>query len=171
MAISARPPAPRELRQAGRFTRALQEEPTADRARLASLAAAATVSPNERLQLLLHPWTSYVIVPVFALANAGVPLNAAALQAAATSPLTVGIVAGLVVGKAVGITAATWLALRLGLGASGSLLDGIRYGQLVGGASLAGIGFTVALFITDLAFDDPALRELATMGVPYRPRN
>jgi NhaA family Na+:H+ antiporter len=99
---------------------------------------------------------------LFALANAGVRLDAETLRTAARSPVTIGVVVALVVGKSVGITGSTLLALRLRLG----VLPGrIMRGQLLGGATLAGIGFTVALFITDLAFDDPALRGQAVVGV------
>jgi Na+/H+ antiporter NhaA len=75
-----------------------------------------TVSPNERIQHALHPWTSYVIVPLFAFANAGIRLDGQTLREAATSPVTLGIVTALVVGKSVGITGSTLLALRLRLG-------------------------------------------------------
>ena len=101
-------------------------------------------------------------MPLFALANAGVRLDAETLRQSATSPVTLGIVVALVVGKSVGISGSTLLALRLRIG----VLPGeIRRGQLIGGATLAGIGFTVALFIADLAFADPALREQAVIGV------
>ena len=145
------------------YARALAEDPaTPEQARLTRLAATATISPNERIQYALHPWTSYLIVPLFALANAGVRLDAETLRLSATSPVTLGVVVALVVGKSVGISGSTLLALRLRIG----VLPGeIRRGQLVGGATLAGIGFTVALFITDLAFADPALREQAVIGV------
>jgi Na+/H+ antiporter NhaA len=154
--------APAASGEAGPYVRALDQDTTAERARLAGLAAAATVSPNERLEHSLHPWTSYLVVPLFALANAGVRLDGETLRVAATSPVTIGVVVALVVGKSVGISGSTLLALRLRLG----VLPGrIMRGQLVGGATLAGIGFTVALFITDLAFADPALREQAVVGV------
>jgi Na+/H+ antiporter NhaA len=160
--VATRAPAPPT--EADPYARALAEDPpTAEQARLTRLAATATVSPNERIQHALHPWTSYVIVPIFALANAGIRLDGETLRAAATSPVTLGIVLALVAGKSAGIAGSTLLALRLRLG----VLPGtIMRGQLVGGATLAGIGFTVALFITDLAFDDdPALREQAVVGV------
>jgi Na+:H+ antiporter, NhaA family len=159
--VATRAPAPSTEIDA--YARALAEEPaTPEQARLTRLAATATVSPNERIQYALHPWTSYFIVPVFALANAGVRLDGEALRQAATSPVTIGVVVALVVGKSVGISGSTLFALRLRLG----VLPGeIRRGQLVGGATLAGIGFTVALFIADLAFADPALREQAVVGV------
>ena len=158
--ISTRAPAGRS--EADPYAHALGEDSTAESARLVRLAASSTVSANERMQHSLHPWTSYMIVPLFALANAGVRLDGETLQAAVTSPVTIGVVVALVVGKSVGITVSTLLALRLRLG----VLPGrIMRGQLVGGATLAGIGFTVALFIADLAFDDPALREQAVVGV------
>jgi Na+/H+ antiporter NhaA len=154
--------APAGAGEATPYARALGENSTAERARLVRLAASSTVSPNERMQHALHPWTSYLIVPLFALANAGVRLDAETLRTAARSPVTIGVVVALVVGKSVGITGSTLLALRLRLG----VLPGrIMRGQLLGGATLAAIGFTVALFITDLAFDDPALREQAVVGV------
>lgn len=158
--VATRAPAPSE--ELDPYARALNEDTTAEHARLAGLAVKSTVSPNERIQHALHPWTSYLIVPVFAFANAGIRLDGETLREAATSPVTLGIMAALVVGKSVGITGSTLLALRLRIG----VLPGhIRRGQLVGGATLAGIGFTVALFIADLAFADPALREQAIVGV------
>ena len=154
--------APSTSDEASVYARALDEDTTPERARLAEIAATATVSPNERMQHSLHPWTSYLVIPLFALANAGVRLDGETLRAAVTSPVTIGIVLALVLGKSIGITGSTLLALRLRLG----VLPGtIMRGQLVGGATLAGIGFTVALFITDLAFPDPALRDQAVVGV------
>jgi Na+:H+ antiporter, NhaA family len=159
--IATRAPAPPT--EIDPYARALAEDPaTPEQARLTRLAATATISPNERIQYALHPWTSYLIVPLFALANAGVRLDAETLRQSATSPVTLGIVVALVVGKSIGISGSTLLALRLRIG----VLPGeIRRGQLVGGATLAGIGFTVALFIADLAFADAALREQAVIGV------
>jgi Na+/H+ antiporter NhaA len=103
-----------------------------------------------------------MIVPIFAFANAGVRLDGDTLREAATSPITLGIVTALVLGKSTGIAGSTLLALRLRLGV---LPGAIRRGQLIGGATLAGIGFTVALFIADLAFTDPALRDQAVVGI------
>ena len=137
-------------------------DPTPERALAAQAAMVEAVSPNERLQLRIQPWSSYVIVPLFALANAGVVLSAETLAAAATSPITIGIVVGLTVGKLIGVTAGTWVALRTGLG---KVPDTLRWGQLIGGAGLAGIGFTVALFVTDLALDDEALVNQAKIGI------
>ena len=137
-------------------------DPTPERALAARAAMVEAVSPNERLQLRIQPWSSYVIVPLFVLANAGVVLSAETLAAAATSPITIGIVVGLTVGKLIGVTAGTWVALRTGLG---RVPDTLRWGQLIGGAGLAGIGFTVALFVTDLALDDEALVNQAKIGI------
>ncbi len=138
------------------------QDPTPGRALAVRSGLAEAVSPNERLQLRVQPWSSYVIVPVFVLANAGVVLSGETLAAAATSPITWGIVVGLVVGKLVGVTLGTWVALRTRLG---TVPDTLRWGQLIGGAGLSGIGFTVALFVTELALDDPALVNQAKIGI------
>ena len=132
------------------------------RVRLATTAARATVPANDRLQDALHPTSAYVVVPLFGLANAGVVLDAGALAEAVTSPVTLGVVVALLLGNAVGISALAALALRTGLG---DLPGRVRYGHLVGGAVLAGIGFTISLFITDLAFDDQMMRDEAKIGI------
>ena len=121
----------------------------------------------ERLESGLHPVSSFVIVPVFALANAGVVLTGDAIDHALASRVTVGIVAGLVVGKFVGISGATLLALRLRIG---RLPDDLGLAHLFGVATLGGIGFTVSLFITDLAFrgqvvDDAKIGVLAASAL------
>jgi Na+:H+ antiporter, NhaA family len=120
------------------------------------------VSPLARLEHLLHPWTSYVVIPVFALANAGVSISRSSLGDALTSGITLGVVAGLVVGKTVGVTIFTWLATRTGIT---RLPEGVGWGQLVGVAALAGIGFTVSLFITSLAFQTQAIQDAAKVGI------
>ncbi len=102
---------------------------------------------TERLEYLLHPWTSYLIVPVFALVNAGIPLTREGLTN--PSSITVGAILGLIVGKTVGISLFSWITLRLGVA---QLPDGVRFSQLAGVAVLAGIGFTVSLFVSSLAF-------------------
>jgi NhaA family Na+:H+ antiporter len=121
-----------------------------------------SVSVAERLEESLHPWTSYVVVPVFALANAGIELSGAAMRDAATSSVTLGVVIGLVVGKLVGITAFAWLAVRFRLG---RLPPGVAWREMIGMAALAGIGFTVSIFVTGLAFDDSALQDESKIGV------
>jgi Na+:H+ antiporter, NhaA family len=115
----------------------------------------------EQLERRLHLWTSLLVVPVFALANAGVDVGVDALRDAASSRITWGIVSGLVVGKIVGIAAATGIALRLGLG---RLPDGVTFRQVVGVGAVAGIGFTVSLFVADLSFGGRSLSE-AKIGI------
>ncbi len=124
--------------------------------------ARTTVSPAERLEHLLHPWTSFAVVPLFALANAGVVIKADSFDAPATVGVTAGVVLGLVVGKVVGISAATWLAVRCGLG---RLPEGATWAMVVGIAAIGGIGFTVSLFIAELAFDPGAIQDAAKLGV------
>jgi Na+/H+ antiporter NhaA len=156
------PPHRADVERAASVTRLFRREPTPAAGRAAVLEIATSVSPNERFQAGIHPWTSYVVVPLFALANAGVPLGGDALARAATSPVTWGVIVGLVLGKALGIAGSTVLAVRGGVG---PLPRGMRRGHLPGAAALAGIGFTVSLFVADLAFDDAALRDEAKVGV------
>jgi Na+/H+ antiporter NhaA len=152
----------RTLQRFRLYGRAVVESANAARARLAATAVKATVPANERLQEVLHPVSAFAVIPAFGLANAGVHLDAAALRDAATSSVSWGIVVALIVGNTVGISLAAGLALATGLG----VLPGrVRYGHLIGGAMLAGIGFTIALFITDLAFADPLLQQEAKIGV------
>ncbi len=159
--ISARPPNRAEVDAATSMFRAFRQSPLPGVGWSARQSIARAVSLNERLQTVLHPWTSYVIVPLFALANAGVDLRDGVLADALGSSLTWGVVAGLVVGKLVGIGVTSLGAVRLGLGA---LPQGVGSGQVLGGAALSGIGFTVSLLIADLAFDEH-LHEQATVGV------
>jgi Na+:H+ antiporter, NhaA family len=116
----------------------------------------------ERLEDLLHPWTSYLIVPVFALANAGVTISADGLADAATSPVTIGVMVGLVVGKLIGVAGGIALAVRFGIG---RLPEGVTSRHILGMAGIAGIGFTVSIFVAALAFDDTVLSDQATIGV------
>ena len=119
-------------------------------------------SPVERVQHALHPWSSLLVVPLFALANAGVGLSAAAARDAISSPVAVGVAVGLVVGKTVGVLGATWIGARLRLGV---LPTGVRWGEVTGVAALAGVGFTVSLFVTTLAFTDAAVADQAVLGI------
>jgi NhaA family Na+:H+ antiporter len=160
--VNAYAPRPEDVARVRDLDRSFLVDPTPERALAARAAVTEAVSPNERLQLRIQPWSSYVIVPLFVLANAGVVLNGATLAAAVRSPITWGIVAGLTVGKLIGVTAGTWVALRTGMG---RVPDTLRWGQLIGGAGLSGIGFTVALFVTDLAFGDPLLIAEAKIGI------
>lgn len=121
-----------------------------------------SVSIAERLEQELHPWTSYLIVPLFALANTGVSLDLGSLGRALTSSVGLGVALGLVAGKTIGISAFSRLAHKLGFG---RLPDGMSWRQLLGLSSLAGIGFTVALFIATLAFEQPELQDQAKVGI------
>jgi NhaA family Na+:H+ antiporter len=162
LVIPARPVREEHVLRLGVYGRALIEEPSAKRARLAILAATATVPPNERLQRVLHPWSAYLVVPAFGIANAGVQLSGGVVRNAVSSPITIGIVVALVVGKLVGITLGSTLALRTHLGELPGL---VRYSHLVGGATLAGMGFTISLFVTDIAFSTQTLRDEARIGI------
>jgi NhaA family Na+:H+ antiporter len=131
-------------------------------ARAAALRVQASTSVVERLEHELHRWTSFVIVPIFALANAGVVLSRDAVGDALGSTVTLGIVLGLVVGKIVGISGSTWIAARLGIG---RLPGGVSHAGVLGIAGLAGIGFTVSLFIASLAFEPNGPIDEAKIGI------
>ncbi|MFE1521249.1 Na+/H+ antiporter NhaA [[Kitasatospora] papulosa] len=144
----------------GQFLR-FREQPTPELERTLRRGLSSTMSPNERLQQMFHPWTSFVLVPVFALANAGIIVGVDRLANAFTSPVTLGIVLGYVAGKPIGIFAGTWLAVRL---SRGRLRAPVGWGAVVAGGSLAGVGFTVSLLIADIAFTGARL-EQAKIGV------
>jgi Na+:H+ antiporter, NhaA family len=133
----------------------------AEQARLHRLRVTVSVPVTDRLEHILHPWTSYLILPVFAFANAGVPLSFQDLGRSASSPVTLGIISGLVAGKMLGISGFAWLSVRLGA----RLPKEFRWRHLVGLAALAGIGFTMSLFISGLAFQDPGLENEAKVGI------
>jgi NhaA family Na+:H+ antiporter len=118
-------------------------------------------TPLQRLERGLNPWVAYLIVPVFALANAGVDLGGDLFQAL-TQPVSLGIILGLLVGKSLGITLFSWLAVRLGLA---DLPYGVSWRQLFATSWLAAIGFTMSLFIADSAFGEPALLALAKTSI------
>ncbi|MEQ9092640.1 MAG: Na+/H+ antiporter NhaA, partial [Miltoncostaeaceae bacterium] len=151
-----------EVEHAAGLARRFRQSPAPSLARSAKLSFERAISPNERMQELLHPYTSFVVVPVFALANAGVVVDGAALRAALTSSLTLGIVAGLVVGKLLGVGLLTLLLARAG---AGELPRGTTPGAVVAGGVLTGIGFTVSRVIVDLAFTSPQLVQEAKIGV------
>jgi NhaA family Na+:H+ antiporter len=119
-------------------------------------------APLERLERLIQPWTSYAVMPLFALANAGIGLSGEVLRDAVSSPVTQGVIFGLVVGKTVGVVSFSWLAVRLGIS---SLPKGVTWAQMIGLGLAAGIGFTVSLFITDLAFAGGDLVSNAKIGI------
>jgi len=138
----------------------LPAEPDAESLRALEIQSNEVVSVAERLEHRLHPWTSYVVIPVFALANAGVRLGS--FRDAFASRVAVAVIVGLVVGKLVGISASAWLATRLNIG---RLPEGVEWRHLLGAAAVAGIGFTVSLFITNLAFTDDGLIAQAKLGI------
>ena len=155
-------PAPRSsLERATERFREFREQPTAETARVAGLELRSATSPNERLQEMFHPWTSYVIVPVFALANAGIAVNGAFLAKAFSSPVTLGILVGYVLGKPAGILGSSWLLTRL---SGGRLRPPVGWAAVAGGGTIAGVGFTIALLVATLAFDGRRLEE-AKVGI------
>jgi Na+/H+ antiporter NhaA len=142
--------------------RAFRQSPNSEYARAATRSLRDALSINERLRTAFGPFVSFGVLPVFALANAGVRLDHRAIAAAAGSPLTWGIVAGLVLGKLIGITGSTAIMRATGLG---QLAPGLTLRRIAGGAALSGIGFTIGLFIVDLAITDPAKQQAARIGV------
>ena len=145
-----------QLEEATLRVKLFREQPTPELARTASVGIASTLSVNERLQAFLHPSTSFVIVPLFALANAGIELNGSFLRVAYTAPITLGILIGYVVGKPVAIVATSWLVTRLG---RGRVQPPVGWAAVLGSGTLAGVGFTVALLIADRAFTGRDLAE------------
>ena len=158
---SAYPPSREDLERVTALTRSFREQPTPELARTAGVGVLTAVSPNERLQYSLHPWTGYVVVPLFALANAGIHVSGTLLSDAISSPISLGIVFGYVLGKPLGILAASWLASRPALHGPRPT---ISWPVLAGGGAVAGIGFTVSLLISGLAFGGERLQE-AKLGV------
>ena len=152
----AAPASRSDLERATDLFRLFREQPTPELARSAQAGVATAISPNERLQQKFHPWTSYVIVPLFALANAGIAINAGFLGRAFTSAITLGILIGYVLGKPVGVVGGSWLVTKL---TRGRVRPPVGWAALVGGGAIAGIGFTVAILIADLAFAGDQLAE------------
>jgi Na+/H+ antiporter NhaA len=142
-------PARTDLERASDLFRSFREQPTPELARSAGVGLAAALSPNERLQQLFHPWTSYVIVPLFALANAGIVLSGGFLAHAYASPVTLGIIIGYLAGKPAGIMAASWLLTKA---SRGRLRPPVGWAAVTGVGSIAGIGFAVSILIATLAF-------------------
>ena len=157
----AYPPARGDLERVVEQTRSFREQPTPELARSAQLAVAAAISPNDRLQHRLHPWTSFVIVPLFALANAGIQIDGALLSAANTSPISLWFVFGYADGKPLGVLAGTWIAYRA---FRRRVRLTLSWPVIAGGGAVAGIGFTVALLIASIAFEGRQLEE-AKLGI------
>jgi NhaA family Na+:H+ antiporter len=138
------------------------ESPSAGDARAGALQLQESVSVAERLEHVLHPWTSYLVIPLFALANAGVAVDLDALSGLLASRVTIGVIAGLVAGKLVGVSGFAWAAVRLGIA---TLPRGVGWRHLCGVAAIAGIGFTVSLFVAGLAFPGSPLLDEAKVGI------
>lgn len=144
------------------LTRAFEQSPSSHYARAATRGLRESISISERLHSEYAPYVAYIILPIFALSNAGVRLDGQTLAAAAMSPLTWGIVAGLVAGKLIGITAVTAILRALHVG---QLAPGLTVTRVAGGAAFAGIGFTISLLIVDIAIADPVKQDEARVGV------
>jgi Na+/H+ antiporter NhaA len=149
------------LERATERFREFREQPTAELARSVGAQLRSATSTNERLQQLYHPWTSYAIVPFFALANTGIAINGSLLERSFTSPITLGILVGYVLGKPVGVLGGTWLVTRL---SRGRLRPPVGWAAVGGAGTIAGAGFTVALLVAILAFDGLQLEE-AKVGI------
>jgi Na+/H+ antiporter NhaA len=158
---TAYPPVRGDLERVTELTRSFREQPTPELARTAQRSVASAISANERLQYRLHPWTSYLVVPIFALANTGIHIDGQLLGDAAGSPITLGIALGYIVGKPLGILGASWIASRQWLG---GLQRALSWPVIAAGGAVAGVGFTVSILISTLAFEGGQL-EQAKLGV------
>jgi Na+/H+ antiporter NhaA len=159
LAVSAYAPARTDLERVTELTRSFREQPTPELARSAQLGVSSAISPNERLQYRLHPWTSFVIVPLFALSNVGINIDGELLEDAATSPITLGIVFGYVLGKPLGLIAGTLLATRFA-----GMRRSLSWPVIGGGGAVAGIPFTVSILIAGIALEGRDLEE-AKLGI------
>jgi len=157
----AYPAARADLEHATDLFRVFREQPTSVLQQEARAGLRSAISPNERWQQLFHPFTSYVVVPLFALANAGFAINGGFLVHAYGSPITLGIVIAYVIGKPIGITGATAVVTRM---SRGRINPPVGWASVLGGGAVAGIGFTVSLLIATLAFSGQHLAE-AKLGV------
>ncbi|MEU6206558.1 Na+/H+ antiporter NhaA [Micromonospora musae] len=154
LATTAYTPSRAELAEAIRLVRLFREQPSAKLAASATRSLTGALSANSRLRHTLHTATGYVIVPLFAVANAGIVIDGDLLGQAVRSPITIGIVLAYVVGKPVAVVVASWLTQRL---SGGSLRPPVGWGAVLESGTIAGIGFTVSLLIADLAFTGDAL--------------
>ena len=157
----ARPATRSDLERASDLFRLFREQPTPELARSAREGVRTALSPNDRLQQIYHPLTSYVIVPLFALSNTGVVISGGFLATAFASPVTLGILVGYVVGKPLGTTGAAWLVTRI---SRGRIRPPVGWAAVAGAGAIGGIGFTVSLLIASLAFRGTELAE-AKVGV------
>lgn len=157
----AYPAARGDLERAGRLFRLFREQPTPELERTVRYGLATAISPNDRLQRMWHPWSSYLVVPLFALANAGITVGGEQLARALGSPVTLGVLLGYTLGKPLGILGASALGARL---SRGRLLPSVGWGSVAVGGTISGVGFTVSLLIAAIAFDGARLEE-AKVGV------
>ncbi|HUE28256.1 MAG TPA: Na+/H+ antiporter NhaA [Solirubrobacteraceae bacterium] len=157
----AYPAARADLERATDLFRLFREQPTSELAYTVREGVRTSISPNERLQQLYHPISSYLIVPLFALANAGIVISGSFLSRAYSSPITLGIIVGYIVGKPIGITGSSYLVTKF---SGGRVRPPVGWASVLGGGAIAGIGFTVSLLIASLAFTGVQLEE-ATLGV------
>ena len=148
-------------RDAQQIVDALPSDANVAVVRYASFLAQESVPLTERLENMLHPFTAFMIIPIFALANAGIKLSGNTISDAATSNVTLGIMLGLVIGKPLGITLFAWVATRFGL----TLPEGVHWPQFIGMGFAAGIGFTVSIFVAGLAFESEGITDLAKIGI------
>ncbi|MFG2038058.1 Na+/H+ antiporter NhaA [Dactylosporangium sp. NPDC048998] len=161
LTATAYTPARGALEAASGMFKLFREQPTAELARSASLGLTQTLSPNDRLQRMYHPWSSFLIVPFFGLANAGIPIDGPFLVRAFTSPITLGVLAGYVLGKPIAVAGTAWLVTRL---SGRRVRPAAGWAAVLGSGTIAGIGFTVSLLIASLAFTGDDLAE-AKLGV------
>jgi len=159
----AYPATRRDLERAFEAFRLFREQPTPELARTAQQGVRLALSPNDRLQQLFHPWSSYLVVPLFALANAGITVDGCLLARAYTSPVTLGILLGYVGGKPAGTVAAAWLLARI---SRGRVRPPAGWAAVTGAGAIAGIGFTVSLLIASLAFHGSLLAEANAIAAP-----
>jgi protein-disulfide isomerase len=149
------------LEAASGLFKLFREQPTPELARSAAVGLTQTLSPNDRLQRVYHPWSSYLIVPLFGLANAGIAIDGGFLARAFTSPITWGVIAGFLIGKPVALVGVSAL---LTAASRGRIRPMVGWAAVLGSGTIAGIGFTVSLLIAALAFEGPELAE-AKIGV------
>src|SRR3954454_9826824 len=145
-----------DLEHAGKRFREFREQPTPELQHAARESIRSAMSPNDRLQLFYHPWTSYVIVPLFALANAGIAVDGSFLRRALESPITVGIVLAYVVGKPTAVISVSWAIARI---THGRVQPAVGWAAVAGSGTIAGIGFTVSFLLASLAFHGDQLAE------------
>lgn len=156
LVTGAYPPARGDLERASALARSFREQPTPELARSVQRGLSSAISANERMQYELHPWVSYVVLPLFALANAGVHVTGGLVSAALRSAIFWGIALGYVLGKPIGIVSGSWLATRPALRGPRALISGPI---LTAAGACAGIGFTVSLLISSIAFTGVSLSE------------